>query len=294
MKKKGFTLIELLAVIVILAIIALIATPIVMNTIENAKKGAAERSAENYLSAVETEVAKQRIDGVVLEGEYTIQEDGNLCPAGETCTDETEIKIDMSGNKPSSGIINIENGKVVDKLSAGESKKTTMTVDEYTVSYNSETKQLVASKEESGANTTTTVYRWSDEEISIGDTIVPANYTTDSSTLGKGFYLKHVLDKDNKVIESWVCANEKCVRGGSSEFYGYASNPDDYTGNALIIKGLFDGGFCNTEAGGVWDSNSSCYMDSFQLVAISNGTVYSGNGDSMCTVNNNTSYCVGS
>ena len=36
--KKGFTLIELLAVIVILAIIALIATPIVINIIEDSKK----------------------------------------------------------------------------------------------------------------------------------------------------------------------------------------------------------------------------------------------------------------
>ena len=43
--KKGFTLIELLAVIVVLAIIALIATPIVMNTIKNAKKEAAERTS---------------------------------------------------------------------------------------------------------------------------------------------------------------------------------------------------------------------------------------------------------
>ena len=47
--KKGFTLIELLVVIVVLAIIALIATPIVMNTIKNAKKGSAERTADNYI-----------------------------------------------------------------------------------------------------------------------------------------------------------------------------------------------------------------------------------------------------
>ena len=38
MKNKGFTLIELLAVIVILAIIALIATPTILGVIEKSKK----------------------------------------------------------------------------------------------------------------------------------------------------------------------------------------------------------------------------------------------------------------
>ena len=79
--KKGFTLIELLAVIVVLAIIALIATPIVMNTIKNTKKGAAERTADNYIKQVETAVAESRIDGTkVANGTYNIQPDGNLCP----------------------------------------------------------------------------------------------------------------------------------------------------------------------------------------------------------------------
>ena len=44
--KKGFTLIELLAVILILGIISLIAIPKVTDVIEDAKKGAAETSAE--------------------------------------------------------------------------------------------------------------------------------------------------------------------------------------------------------------------------------------------------------
>ena len=44
-EKRGFTLIELLAVIVILAIIALIATPIVLSLIEKARHGAAVDSA---------------------------------------------------------------------------------------------------------------------------------------------------------------------------------------------------------------------------------------------------------
>ena len=46
MKNKGFTLIELLAVIVILAIIALIATPIILGIINDARESAKKRSAE--------------------------------------------------------------------------------------------------------------------------------------------------------------------------------------------------------------------------------------------------------
>ena len=53
MKKKGFTLIELLAVIVILAIISLIAVPIVLNIIDDARISSYERSSENILSAAE-------------------------------------------------------------------------------------------------------------------------------------------------------------------------------------------------------------------------------------------------
>ena len=43
--KKGFTLIELLAVIVILAIIALISTPMILGVVESAKKSSKESSA---------------------------------------------------------------------------------------------------------------------------------------------------------------------------------------------------------------------------------------------------------
>ncbi len=53
MKNKGFTLIELLAVIVILAIIALIATPIILGIINDARTEAKKRSAELAYSGVE-------------------------------------------------------------------------------------------------------------------------------------------------------------------------------------------------------------------------------------------------
>ncbi|MBR6690628.1 MAG: prepilin-type N-terminal cleavage/methylation domain-containing protein, partial [Bacilli bacterium] len=48
MKNKGFTLIELLAVIVILAIIALIGTPIVLNIIEEAREESNERTVDMF------------------------------------------------------------------------------------------------------------------------------------------------------------------------------------------------------------------------------------------------------
>ncbi len=137
--KKGFTLIELLAVIVVLAIIALIATPIVMNTIKNAKKGAAARSADNYIKQVETAVAESRIDGTkIANGTYNIQPDGNLCPAsgcGEN--DKNKITIDMSGTKPTSGKIKITNGSV-------DQSSSSMTVGSYEVAYNPTTNKYEA------------------------------------------------------------------------------------------------------------------------------------------------------
>ena len=53
-KKIGFTLIELLAVIIVLAIIALIATPIIFNVIENAKIKSLENSCYGVIDAVRT------------------------------------------------------------------------------------------------------------------------------------------------------------------------------------------------------------------------------------------------
>ena len=53
MKSKGFTLIELLAVIVILAIIALIATPIVLGIIEDSRQNSNRLSANYIIDTVE-------------------------------------------------------------------------------------------------------------------------------------------------------------------------------------------------------------------------------------------------
>ena len=60
--KKGFTLIELLAVIVILAIISLIAVPIIIDIINDARKGAMKSSVSNIVAAAKTYYAEQSLD----------------------------------------------------------------------------------------------------------------------------------------------------------------------------------------------------------------------------------------
>ncbi len=62
MKKKAFTLIELIAVLVILAILALIITPLVMNIIRKAKISADKRSIDAYGRSVELAIATHLLD----------------------------------------------------------------------------------------------------------------------------------------------------------------------------------------------------------------------------------------
>ena len=144
-KRNAFTLIELLAVIVVLAIIALIATPIVMNTIKNSKKGAAERGAENYIKQVETAIATSKLDNKeVADGTYTIDQDGNITvpslPNGK-------LTIEMNGTKPTSGKIKITNGSV-------DQSSSNMTIGDYDVTYNPAKKTYEAT--EKGSTTTKT------------------------------------------------------------------------------------------------------------------------------------------
>lgn len=89
--KKGFTLIELLAVIIILAVIALIATPIVLNVVDNARKSANKDSAYGLLDS-----AKLYYMESLLDESKSLS--GNLID-----------KINVSGSKPSSGTVYINN-----------------------------------------------------------------------------------------------------------------------------------------------------------------------------------------
>ena len=102
MKKRGFTLIELLAVIVILAIIALIATPAVLNIIEDSRKGAAEASARNIVSAAKTYYMSETMNGRTV---------GTIDLSGDT------LKYD--GDRAEKGYVSFTNGKPEAKMYIG-------------------------------------------------------------------------------------------------------------------------------------------------------------------------------
>ena len=65
--KKGFTLIELLAVVIILAIVALIATPIILNVIEDARNSADMSSAQLIVNEGHNYYAGAMLDEVKQE-----------------------------------------------------------------------------------------------------------------------------------------------------------------------------------------------------------------------------------
>ena len=98
MKKNGFTLIELLAVIIVLAIIALIATPIIFNVIENAKIKSMENSAYGVIDAVRTQYLENLLNSTnECTGEQTENCGGNMQLTGNVTA------LTVSGEKPSAG-----------------------------------------------------------------------------------------------------------------------------------------------------------------------------------------------
>ena len=99
-KNKGFTLVELLAVIVILALIALIATPIILNVINDAKKQAAKDSAYGYMDAVEKYIVSSELeDKSIKDGTYSVEELNSM-------------GVSVKGSTPDNGNIEIKNSSV--------------------------------------------------------------------------------------------------------------------------------------------------------------------------------------
>ena len=100
MKKKGFTLIELLAVIVILALIAVISSPLIVGVIESARKSTYERTANGVIDA-----------GMFLLSQNMLYEGSSRLEIDFSDSNDPNIsKLNISGEMPKSGILSISNG----------------------------------------------------------------------------------------------------------------------------------------------------------------------------------------
>ena len=143
--KKGFTLIELLAVIVILVIIALIATPMILGVIDSAKKGAAESSTYGYIDAIE----KSNLQGMIDSGNYTTKKDG-------TYDLNTIGTVNYKGSSPEQICVVVKDGTV---------ESGSFQFDKYIVDYDGKTAKVNSNKTELSCEPTT-----SPEEIVFNET----------------------------------------------------------------------------------------------------------------------------
>ena len=122
--KKGFTLIELLAVIIILAIVALVATPIILNVVDDARESAARSEASMIVSGVNnycaTSAMRNQLDGTE-----------DICADADGVTkEEVPTMVNLGNAKVTSITYNPTSGAVT---------ALTITSNTFTVTYNGTT-----------------------------------------------------------------------------------------------------------------------------------------------------------
>ena len=96
MKRKGFTLIELLGVIVVLAVIAIITTPVILGVIEKSKKESYRNSIYGIMESANIYLANHLTNiGKTKEIAFTCN--------GINCSNEEGDSLDFKGTVPKSG-----------------------------------------------------------------------------------------------------------------------------------------------------------------------------------------------
>ena len=248
MKKKGFTLIELLAVIVILAIIALIATPIILNVIEKARKGSVESSMLGYVDAIEKQAMMSQVDSTATKieaGTYNVTQLSNL-------------KVEVKGDKPDTESVFVVNSK--GQVSEGWA---TFYEGEYKVYYDG--KKAVADKEDYKDSKGTT---HNDIGTPVNNVVAPTKLTFVAPQTGathKGIVYLDPTDLTKVCTEEDADANVNEfgtpteIKTGCMKWYIFNDTGDNYT---MILDH-------NTTARIKWnDSNSNVAYESSNLKSV--------------------------
>ena len=235
-KNKGFTLVELLAVIVILALIALIATPIILNVINDAKKQAAKDSAYGYMDAVEKYIVSSELeDKSIQDGTYSVEELNSM-------------GVSVKGSTPDNGNIEIKNSSVksydigIDgyAVSNGEVKKVSTTKsfkNGTAVYYNPETENK-CSKEEAKSTTGTKSgcmkwYVFNDKEGNATVNVILDHNTTAGvawNLTGNNSEMKEVKKALENDTKDWKNTARLITANEVAKITGYTSWGTNITG----------------------------------------------------------------
>lgn len=98
MKTKGFTLMELLAVIVILGVLALIATPLILNMVTNAREQAFLDSAYGIRDAAEYRYTEAMLSEIVQEKKvYAYPDEANILKVKGEHPDAGQVVVEADG-----------------------------------------------------------------------------------------------------------------------------------------------------------------------------------------------------
>lgn len=256
MKRRGFTLIELLAVIVILAIISLISTPIIINLIDGVRKSTFKNTAYGIIKAGELGYTDDILKGKIKSVTYTYKD-------GVETSKPIGKKLKYTGKKPKDGVVVINNDGWIELwLYDGENcvqKKYDETTVKLTQKTYEECMQLIPidPTPPSGELATTLNDVDSDGYLDVWYLEQLKYIETNATTRSKNYELMRNLDFDedshyldsatNKPLwttgEGWKPLGNYINTGGITGSNHFVGN---FNGNNFIIKNLY----INRSAGG--------------------------------------------
>ena len=294
MKNKGFTLIELLAVIVILAIIALIATPIILGIISDARTQARKRSAELVYKGVEyayTQTIVTSVNGT----DFTLTDLNNKLKienvTSTTVNNDTIEIVTKDGvycgvtKNTSTNSIDVVCGTDDEDFTQDDVMETKSIL--YSAAQNSETSELNFKPQYYSRNTST---------LNIGDDL-PSDKTTNPSTFASDFYLGYDGNASGKITAEYVCFvtdKEYCLKGGGATIENsvVVTPSPYYDKNVRILFAAFGEEACNLgEVSSLNRYSYRCGGSSFEAVAYNTGYVGANMGYAHCNVETFGSEC---
>ncbi len=243
--RKGFTLVELLAVIVILAVLALITTPILLNVIESSRKSTALNSAEGYVRAV----SNYLIMNEVSDGLYSVL--------------DNNIKAEYTGTGPSNGSITIKKGDI---------ESANLCINKYSIDYIDGVSSISENDYCKDTNNKTLIIKKNNEQVKkvyIGASTNTSIEKEEGTNVvcNNGVTIK---EENNKIKIENILGNSEC--NFSNNLEDAINNIDNTKNNILLLNDIELGNTLTISEGKdvVMDLNGKSVTMTAEKIAIEN------------------------